>query len=282
VNSPDADRGLTDVETHFAFGRNWASFVSELDDAQVERAIRGLGRLVAPDEIEGKTFLDIGCGSGLSMLAALRLGAGSVTGIDIDDASVQTAQQLLEQRAPEIREKWTTRVASVFDLDPEVDGTFDVVHSWGVLHHTGDMARAIETAARLVAPGGLYVLALYQKTRYCDLWRKEKRFYTSAPPVAQAMVRALYKSAYLAGVAVTRRNPVTYVREYGSDRGMDFNHDVHDWLGGYPYESVDPVALQADLASLGFEPSRTFIVPVRRGLLGTRCDEYVVRRRVTR
>ena len=90
-----------------------------------------------------------------------------------------------------------------------------------------------------------------------------------------------YKSAYLAGVAVTRRNPVTYVREYGSDRGMDFNHDVHDWLGGYPYESVDPVALQADLASLGFEPVRTFIVPVRRGLLGTRCDEYVVRRRVT-
>lgn len=281
MSAPDGDPGLIDVESHFAFGRNWSSFVSELDDAQVERAIRGLGRLVAPDEIEGKSFLDIGCGSGLSMLAALRLGAGTVTGVDIDEASVHTAQQLLEQRASDVREKWSTRVASVFDLDPAVHGTFDVVHSWGVLHHTGDMARAIETAAQLVAPGGLYVLALYQKTRYCDLWRKEKRFYTSAPPVAQAMVRGVYKSAYLTGVAVSRRNPVTYVRDYGSDRGMDFHHDVHDWLGGYPYESVNPVELQADLARLGFEPVRTFIVPVRRGLLGTRCDEYVVRRPVS-
>ncbi len=281
MNAADADRELTEVDSHFAFGRNWASFVTDLDDAQVERAIRGLGRLVAPDEIEGKTFLDIGCGSGLSMLAALRLGARAVMGVDIDEASVQTAQRLLEQRASEMPDQWSTRVTSVFDLDPDVHGTFDVVHSWGVLHHTGNMTRAIETAARLVAPGGLYVLALYQKTRYCDLWRKEKRFYTSAPPVAQAMVRGVYKSAYLARVAVTGRNPVTYVRDYGSERGMDFHHDVHDWLGGYPYESVDPVALQADLSQLGFEPVRTFIVPMQRGVFGTRCDEYVVRRPVT-
>jgi 2-polyprenyl-6-hydroxyphenyl methylase/3-demethylubiquinone-9 3-methyltransferase len=94
------------------------------------------------------------------------------------------------------------------------------------------------------------------------------------------MVRAVYKSAYLAKVTVGGQNPVAYVRDYGSDRGMDFHHDVHDWLGGYPYESVDPQALLDELRDLGFETVRTFVVPVRRGLMGTRCDEYVVRRRV--
>jgi 2-polyprenyl-6-hydroxyphenyl methylase/3-demethylubiquinone-9 3-methyltransferase len=170
-------------------------------------------------------------------------------------------------------------VASVFDLDPATHGTFDVVHSWGVLHHTGDMHRAIETAGRLVAGGGVYVLALYQKTPSCEFWKREKRFYSSAPPLVQAAVRVTYKGAYLTKVTVTGRNPIAYVRGYGSERGMDFHHDVHDWLGGYPYESVDPAELEAELASQGFEAVRSFVVPVRRGVLGTRCDEYVVRRR---
>jgi 2-polyprenyl-6-hydroxyphenyl methylase/3-demethylubiquinone-9 3-methyltransferase len=273
------DPALTDVDSHFAFGRNWASFVDHLDGAQVERAINGLAQLLRPDEIEGKTFLDIGSGSGLSMLAALRLGAAAVTGVDLDPSSVDTARRLLEQRAPADAAPWSVSVASVFDLGPPTHGTFDVVHSWGVLHHTGDMHRAIETAGHLVAPGGVYVLALYQKTRYCDFWRREKRFYSSAPPVAQAMTRGLYKSAVLAGVAATRRNPVRYLREYGSARGMDFHHDVHDWLGGYPYESIEPEALRGDLARLGFDQVRSFVEPIRsRGLLGSRCDEYVFRR----
>ncbi len=275
----EPDSGLTGVDSHFAFGRNWASFVDQLDSSQVELAIKGLARLLRPEEIEGKSFLDIGCGSGLSMLAALRLGAARVTGVDIDASSVDTARRLLEQRASADAARWSASVASVFDLDPATHGTFDVVHSWGVLHHTGDMHRAIDMAGRLVAPGGVYVLALYQKTRYCDLWRREKRFYASAPGVVQAMTRGVYKSATLAGVAATRQNPVRYVREYGSARGMDFHHDVHDWLGGYPYESVEPDALRVELTALGFAEVRSVVMPIRsRGLLGSRCDEYVFRR----
>jgi 2-polyprenyl-6-hydroxyphenyl methylase/3-demethylubiquinone-9 3-methyltransferase len=270
---------LTDIDSHFAFGRNWASFVTELDDAQVERAVRGLARLLSPEEIEGKTFLDIGCGSGLSMLAALRLGAATATGVDIDQSSVDTARRLLEQRAASEVSKWSVSTASVFDLTPATYGTFDVVHSWGVLHHTGDMHRAIVTAGQLVALGGIYVLALYQRTPSCEMWKREKRFYSAAHPAVQTAVRVTYKGAYLTKVLVTGNNPIAYVRDYGSERGMDFHHDVHDWLGGYPYESVDPAELQAELAGQGFEAVRSFVVPVRRGVLGTRCDEYVVRRK---
>lgn len=268
------DQRLLDAETHFAFGENWASYANTIDGARIAVAEAALARLAGPGGLEGRRFLDIGCGSGLHALAALRLGAASVLGIDIDRNSVTTARRVLETHRPGAN--WDIREVSIFDFSPPE--TFEVVYSWGVLHHTGAMWPAVAKAAALVAPGGLFIVALYGKTPLCGLWTAEKRLYAHAPRWLQACIRGPYKAAFLLVKALRGENPVAYVRDYAANRGMNWHHDVHDWLGGYPYESASPGDVACRLAELGFALERRFGTIARFGLFGTGCVEYVFRR----
>jgi hypothetical protein len=61
-------------------------------------------------------------------------------------------------------------------------------------------------------------------------------------------------------------------------RGMDYERDVHDWLGGYPYESAAPEEIRAAGESQGFQLVREKTIS-KLGLLGTGNDEFVLRRR---
>ncbi len=278
MSQPETKQDLKDVSTHFSFGRNWSSYLSVVGEEHKTQAVAGLSQLITPEEISGKRFLDIGCGSGMSMLAALTLGAGEVKGVDIDPDSARTAQELLSKQA--MGKKWSVENRSVFDLSPAKDGTYDIVHSWGVLHHTGDMDGAMNAAVSLVAPGGLFVIALYRKTPLCNLWRIEKKVYTQAPAPLQAAMRAVYKAIYLVGLVATGRNPMTYIRAYKGNRGMNWDHDVHDWLGGYPYESVSPDEVESFMTAHGLEMVRAKTKPANiAGILGTHCDEFVARRK---
>jgi SAM-dependent methyltransferase len=272
-----SEAGLRQVESHFEFGENWLDYLRHVDEAAVAEAERGLLKLLPAAAIAGSRFLDIGCGSGLHALAALRLGARELVAIDIDPNSVKAASALLAQWAPDAKAQ--VRRLSIFDADPAELGTFDIVYSWGVLHHTGSMWEAVERAARFVQPGGLFALALYQKRPSCGPWRVEKRLYTAAPGFVRAAMRGVYKTAFFAGLAVTGRNPWRYVRDYKSVRGMNWHNDVHDWMGGYPYESATPAEVAARLAPLGFEPVAVHALKPGLGLLGTGCAEYTYRRR---
>jgi SAM-dependent methyltransferase len=268
---------LRSAKSHFKFGENWRSFVDALSERSIEEAERGLTRLFPHGELQGLRFLDVGCGSGLHMLAAQRLGSAEVIGIDLDSVSVQTAEALLSAR---IKSKiFSVEVRSVFDLDPQHDGVYDIVYSWGVLHHTGDMWTAIRKTAAMVAPGGHLALALYRRTPLCGFWRAEKKIYAISPRFVQAAIRAVYKAIYLCGLIATGRNPAEYKLNYVSARGMDWSHDVHDWLGGYPYESVQSRQLIAFMRDLGFSIERVFEHPAAlMGVFGSHCDEFVMRR----
>jgi SAM-dependent methyltransferase len=225
----------------FAFGENWTRFLASLSDEQIEQATRAVSALVARD-LRAKTFVDIGSGSGLSSLAARRLGA-RVYSFDYDPQSVACTQELRRRFFPG-DEAWTVAQGSVLDEQYlSTLGQFDVVYSWGVLHHTGQMWVAIENAARLVRAGGLFVIGIYNfrgGRRGTATWTKLKRWYCEAPRWQQAGWESAYLAWDLVSMAAVGRNPLRKIREYHSGRGMSWRHDAIDWLGGYPYEAATP------------------------------------------
>ena len=269
---------LKDASTHFAFGKNWASYARLIGDAEIEEARKGLTKLVPAEDLAGRSFLDIGCGSGLHALAAGSCGVGHILAVDVDADSVATTREVLQRR--QVPVPWKAEKISVFDLDPAEQGTFDVVYSWGVLHHTGAMVEAITKAARMTRPGGLFAFALYRSTRSDRLWIAEKKWYAHAAPALQKMARGIYIAAFAAAFTARRGNFRRHVANYRSSRGMDWYHDVHDWLGGYPYEAILAPDVEILMRKLGFEPVRVFARPMTTGLLGSGCDEYVYRRKV--
>ncbi|MEJ2061218.1 MAG: class I SAM-dependent methyltransferase [Gammaproteobacteria bacterium] len=271
---------LTKQESHFAFGENWAAYSEKIGETEINEAVAGLSRLLGGERLDGKRFLDIGCGSGLHSLAALKLGAAEVVAVDIDPASVATTRAVLEHRFPS--GNYTVEQHSVFELDPASQGTFDVVYSWGVLHHTGDMDRAMRLAASLVADSGIFIFALYRKTWMCGSWKIEKRWYARASSKAQSRARSVYTFFVRLGLLLMGRDFKRFVREYRGKRGMDYYHDVHDWMGGWPYESISPREVDSFMHKLGFSRVRSFVRPGnilgrRHGIFGSGCDEYVYR-----
>jgi predicted RNA methylase len=264
---------LLEFESHFSFGENWAQYAQKIDERRIEEAERSLIRLLGGREwIEGKTFLDIGCGSGLFSLAAVRLGCKRLLAVDLDPNSVETTRKTLERYAP-AGANWDCQRISVFDLDPAHVGKFEVVYSWGVLHHTGAMYKAIEKASTVVAPKGTLALALYGKTPFCGLWRIEKRIYSRSPKWVQRVIEHVYHVAVAARLALKGESLKKRRETYFQQRGMDMYHDTRDWLGGYPYESISPQEAMTFLHKLGFAPIRSFVSPCI-GLLGAGCDEY--------
>lgn len=264
-------------EHRFEFGKNWESFSHLIDEDGIRRAEDRLTSFLGVGAVSGRTFLDVGCGSGLHSLAALRLGAKRVLAIDLDPHSVSTARAVLDRFWSDGNK--SVENLSVFSLDREQVGEFDIVYSWGVLHHTGDMDRAIRTAAGHVKPGGLFAVALYGKTRYCRIWKRIKRWYVRAPAHEQARAERIYVRLFRFYLLLRGKRLATHIANYKKNkRGMDFYHDVRDWIGGYPYESITPRELDRLLAPLGFDLIKQK-VHKRSGLFGSGNDEFLFRRR---
>jgi len=258
------------AELRYSFGRNWGEFVDwRLNEEAIQASADRLAHMLRAPSLEGASVLDIGCGSGLHSLAALRLGAKRVVSFDYDQDSVTTTTRVREASGiPE--ERWRILQGSV--LDPELIaslGTFDIVYSWGVLHHTGEMWRAIENAMRPLAPDGVLYIALYSSDVYVDptpdYWIRLKRAYNHASGLARALMEVRYADWRIIG-----SGGLAAIRDYNA-RGMAWWTDVKDWLGGYPIEFA------------GFRETREFCLQTG-GLdlvnvaAGEGCTEYVFTR----
>jgi len=159
----------------FEFGKNWRRFLSTLNEERIQAAEASLKEMLGVDSLEGRRFIDVGSGSGLFSLAARRMGA-EVFSFDYDPCSVACTKSLRDRYFAD-DPRWRVEEGSVLDAAYlEGLGRYDIVYSWGVLHHTGDMWRALEHVARLVAEGGLLFVALYNdqgaRSRF---WARVKR-----------------------------------------------------------------------------------------------------------
>lgn len=269
---------MSSADVRFNFGDNWESYAAGLTPEKVAEAEKGLRRLLGRERLDGMRLVDIGCGSGIHALAAVRMGA-QVTAIDIDPQSVATTRKMLQQYAPP-GAVWDAQLRSILDEGTIEGGPFDIVYSWGVLHHTGQMWAAMDRAAGLVAPGGMLAIALYKKTPLCGFWRVEKALYSRLPGWLRPVLTVPYAAAQCAAITVGGRNAWKYIKDYKAQRGMDFWHDCIDWLGGYPYESASPAEVRDWAAGKGLKTTGEWNVqPVSgHGILGSGCAEYVFSR----
>ena len=259
----------------FAFGENWRRFLRTVDEARVAASVASLQAMLGVTSLRGQRFLDVGSGSGLSSLAAHRMGA-EVHAFDYDPSSVACSRELRRRFAPDAA-SWTIEPGNA--LDPAylgTLGTFDVVYSWGVLHHTGSMWQALENVVPLVKPGGTLFVAIYNdQGARSGRWRRVKQLYCSGP-LGPAAVCSTFIPAFvlrdLAADLVWMRNPMRRYSEYSTQRGMSVVHDWLDWLGGYPFEVARPEQIMEFYHARGFTLTR---LRTCGGSVG--CNEFVFR-----
>lgn len=239
----------------FWFGRNWKNYVKVLNEKVIEEAKNSLLRYVpngfnASEFYKDKVFIDVGCGSGLFSLAALLSGCKDVISFDIQYESLEATIYLKEKFSHLLPKdkRWRIFIGDILDdnLVKKLQESGDIVYSWGVLHHTGKMYKAIENVCKLVKKDGFLIIAIYNHARSSKDWERIKKFYNKYT-ILQPLLGLFYGTYVSLGYMVRRRTFNLY-----RERGMHVFYDGIDWIGGYPYEYACFEEIKNYVENLGF------------------------------
>lgn len=236
----------------FGFGKNWSAFIDRYftEERLLSAQKRLLDTLLLPN-LDGLTFLDIGSGSGLHSYAAWREGAKKVISFDYDKDSVETTKRLWTMAGSP--QNWTVMQGDVLNTAfMEQFKDIDIVYSWGVLHHTGNMYKAIKNAALPLKDraAGVFFIALYSYNSYQSVnhptpeyWLEVKKRYNESGVLIKRYLEFNYiKGAYFKGNGLKQklRGLKNFLRDQkvALERGMNVMTDIRDWVGGWPMEFV--------------------------------------------
>jgi 2-polyprenyl-6-hydroxyphenyl methylase/3-demethylubiquinone-9 3-methyltransferase len=240
----------------FSFGRNWQSFLKCADDEAFRVAQKDIEVWLGTETVIDKTILDIGCGSGIHSYGFYSMNARRIISIDVDPLSVEATRTLWKKAGSPGH--WTICSGSILDKEFLLRlgyGSFDVVYSWGVLHHTGAMWDALENTSRMVAPGGQLWIALYAKgPKYPDHLKLKQNYNNTSwmgkKLMAWRWIYRLMRQRYREG-----KNPFAWNER--RVRGMNTYHDLLDWLGGLPYDVAAPEEIDKFLLPKAFDLSKS-------------------------
>jgi len=226
----------------FKFGKNWKNYLKILSRDRIKTAEKSLLEMLEKEDLNDLNFLDIGCGSGLFSLAAINLGA-KVYSIDFDPDSITCTEYIKKHFHP--NSSWYIVQASVLDKEfLRSIGEFDIVYSWGVLHHTGNLDLALENVLIPLKNNGKLFIGIYNdQGKRSTMWKTVKKLYNSNF-LSRILVIFIFISYYVFRFALSDllkvRNPLARYMTYKQRRGMSMWYDWIDWLGGYPYEVAKP------------------------------------------
>jgi 2-polyprenyl-6-hydroxyphenyl methylase/3-demethylubiquinone-9 3-methyltransferase len=257
------------LDQRFGFGKNWSSYIdAHFDESRVLNSVNVIQNFTSFLDFKDKSFIDVGCGSGLHSLAAYKMQAKSIVSFDFDPDSVKATLKLKELigNAP----NWNIMEGSVLDINFVGQlGEFDFVYSWGVLHHTGSVWQAIKNTSSLVAPTGQMYLALYSLNVQpnAEYWLKIKQKYVNSSRLKKLMMEQSYLFRYYYGGSPLKFLVGFFKHEKFRTRGMELMTDVRDWLGGWPMEFVLDEEVESFVANLGFK-----ILRIKKG---EACTEFL-------
>lgn len=180
---------------------------------RVEEQKRFLSDLVGEENIRGKRVLDAGCGTGVAAVCFKLLGASEVWGVDISEGSLETARKLAEENGADVK----FLRANLLEMDLQRE--FDIIHTFGVLHHTADARRAFDNLIRHLAPSGRLYIALYIKTPATFLHQASRKCLRALLP----------ESLWIPFSRVVRGGPLMVLRK-GARRGFGDEGDMLDWF----------------------------------------------------
>lgn len=268
-----------DKGDRFEFGKNWEQFLLILNEERIKLAEDSLLRMLEFDSLEEKTFLDIGSGSGLFSLAAKRLGA-KVHSFDFDPQSLACTAELKRRYFPN-DSNWQVESGDILNTEYLKNlGKFDVVYSWGVLHHTDDMWNALNNASEMVGDEGSLFISIYNdQGMQSKRWLRIKKLYNALPKglrwlVWLPMLIKLWWRNSIRDLLVERKFFSTWRNyAYVEARGMSAFRDVIDWVGGLPFEVAKPEEI------FDFYYKRNFqLIKIKTCGGGLGCNEFVFKK----